>query len=70
MLQGAIDAVVPPQQAQVIVDAIKKRGGRVEYTIFEGEGHGWRKAETIKVALEQELHFYEDVLGIVPGAST
>lgn len=70
VLQGAIDAVVPPQQAQVIVDAIKKRGGRVEYTIFEGEGHGWRKAETIKVALEQELHFYEDVLGIVPGAST
>jgi len=64
VLQGSIDAVVPPSQAEVIVKAIKGRGGRVEYTIFEGEGHGWRKAETIKAALEQELHFYEDVFGI------
>lgn len=52
----------------MIVDAIKKRGGRVDYTVFEGEGHGWRKAENIKAALEQELHFYEDVFGIA-GAS-
>jgi len=64
VLQGSIDAVVPPDQAEVIVEAIKKRNGRVEYTVFEGEGHGWRKAKTIKAALEQELHFYEDVFGI------
>ncbi|TFY67500.1 hypothetical protein EVJ58_g1580 [Rhodofomes roseus] len=64
VLQGAIDRVVPPDQAEVIVKAIKERHGRVEYTVFEGEGHGWRKAETIKAALEQELQFYEDVLGI------
>ncbi|PCH34635.1 alpha/beta-hydrolase [Wolfiporia cocos MD-104 SS10] len=64
VLQGSIDAVVPPSQAEVIVKAIKDRGGRVEYTLFEGEGHGWRKADTVKAALEQELHFYEDVLGI------
>lgn len=44
--------------------AIKERNGRVEYTVFEGEGHGWRKAETIKAALEQELHFYESIFGI------
>lgn len=44
--------------------AIKERNGHVDYTVFEGEGHGWRKAETIKAALEQELHFYESVFGI------
>lgn len=64
VLQGSIDPVVPPDQAEVIVKAIRERHGRVEYTVFEGEGHGWRKAETIKAALEQELRFYEDVLGI------
>ncbi|KAI0731495.1 Alpha/Beta hydrolase protein [Fomitopsis betulina] len=64
VLQGAIDPVVPPDQAEVIVKAIKERNGRVEYTVFEGEGHGWRKAETIKAALEQELHFYESIFGI------
>lgn len=64
MLQGAIDRVVPPDQAEVIVKAITERNGRVQYTVFEGEGHGWRKAETIKAALEQELHFYENVFGI------
>jgi dipeptidyl aminopeptidase/acylaminoacyl peptidase len=34
--------------------------------LFEGEGHGWRKAETIQAALEKELAFYEDVLGLKP----
>lgn len=43
---------------------IRDRGGRVEYELFEGEGHGWRKAETIIAALERELNFYLDALGI------
>ncbi|KAI0819862.1 alpha/beta-hydrolase [Trametes gibbosa] len=64
VLQGADDAVVPPQQAELIVDTIRKRGGRVEYTVFEGEGHGWRKAENIKTALLKEIGFYEDVFGL------
>lgn len=33
----------------------------MEYVVFEGEGHGWRKAENIKTALEKELSFYEEV---------
>ncbi|KZT67503.1 alpha/beta-hydrolase [Daedalea quercina L-15889] len=70
VLQGSIDRVVPPDQAEVIVKAIKERNGRVEYTVFEGEGHGWRKAETIKAAIEQELHFYEAVFGIKGKSST
>ncbi|KAH9848105.1 alpha/beta-hydrolase [Lenzites betulinus] len=64
VLQGSEDAVVPPEQAELIVANIKKRGGRVEYTVFEGEGHGWRKAENIKTALLQEIGFYEDVFGL------
>ncbi|OCH85384.1 alpha/beta-hydrolase [Obba rivulosa] len=62
VLQGSDDAVVPPGQAEEIVNTIKKRGGRVEYVVYQGEGHGWRKAETIKDALEKELAFYRDVL--------
>ncbi|TDL23512.1 alpha/beta-hydrolase [Rickenella mellea] len=64
ILQGSIDAVVPPAQAEDIVKAIRESGGRVEYTLFEGEGHGWRKVENIKAALEKELAFYMDVLGL------
>ncbi|KAI0672134.1 alpha/beta-hydrolase [Trametes maxima] len=64
VLQGSVDAVVPPNQAELIVGDIRKRGGRVEYTVFEGEGHGWRKAENIRTALEKEIGFYEDVFGL------
>ena len=52
---------MPPEQAEDIVKTIKAKGGRVDYILFEGEGHGWRKAETIKRAMEAELAFYEDV---------
>jgi dipeptidyl aminopeptidase/acylaminoacyl peptidase len=46
------------------VEAMKKRGGQVEYIVFEGEGHGFRKAENLKKALESEIAFYEKVFGI------
>ncbi|KZV90868.1 alpha/beta-hydrolase [Exidia glandulosa HHB12029] len=64
ILQGLQDAVVPPAQAQLIVNAVQQRGGIVKYIAFDGEGHGWRKAENIKRALVEELTFYEDVFGI------
>jgi dipeptidyl aminopeptidase/acylaminoacyl peptidase len=64
ILQGSIDAVVPPNQAEAILEKVKAKGRRVEYVLFEGEGHGWRKAENVKRALETELAFYEDVLGL------
>lgn len=38
--QGSEDKVVPPGQSEAIVEAIKKQGGKVSYTLFEGEGHG------------------------------
>ncbi|KAH9948959.1 Alpha/Beta hydrolase protein [Amylocystis lapponica] len=64
VLQGSIDAVVPPAQAKDMVRIIGEQRGRVELHIFKGEGHGWRKAENIKTALEKELSFYEGVFGL------
>ncbi|KAH9949250.1 alpha/beta-hydrolase [Amylocystis lapponica] len=63
-LQGSMDAVVPPAQAKDIVRIVEEQGGRAELHVFEGEGHGWRRADTIKMALEKELGFYEDVFGL------
>jgi len=59
--QGLDDKVVPPQQSQMMVDALKKRGIPVEYVEFEGEGHGFRKAENIIRTLEAELNFYQNI---------
>ena len=64
VLQGSIDAVVPPSQAEEIVKSIRARGGRVDYVLYDGEGHGWKKAENIKDALVKEFAFYQDVFGL------
>lgn len=54
VLQGADDKVVPPEQAEMIVKAVQKNGGKVEYILFEGEGHGFRQAANIKRAVEAQ----------------
>jgi dipeptidyl aminopeptidase/acylaminoacyl peptidase len=64
VLQGADDAIVPPSQAELIVAALRQRKVPYAYLLFEGEGHGFRKAETIVRSLEAELSFYLQVLGI------
>ena len=46
------------------MESIEKRQGKVKYILFEGEGHGWRKAENIKRAWEAELDWYEEVFGL------
>ena len=56
--QGAEDRVVPPNQTELMVAALKKRGVPVGYFLFEGEQHGFRRAENIKRALDAELYFY------------
>ena len=57
--------MVPPNQAEAIVKTIRDElRGKVEYVVFEGEGHGWRQSENIKAALEKELGFYEEILGL------
>lgn len=62
--QGLDDKVVPPQQSQAMVDALRKRGIPVEYVELEGEGHGFRKAGTIVRTLEAELAFYQRMFGL------
>jgi dipeptidyl aminopeptidase/acylaminoacyl peptidase len=64
--QGLDDKVVPPNQTEAMVEALKKRHLPVACVLFEGEGHGFRKAETIKRALECELYFYSQILGFQP----
>jgi dipeptidyl aminopeptidase/acylaminoacyl peptidase len=47
IFQGSIDQVVPRAQSDTIVEALRRRGVPHEYHVYEGEGHGWRKRETI-----------------------
>jgi dipeptidyl aminopeptidase/acylaminoacyl peptidase len=63
VLQGADDALVPPSQAEALVEALDANGQPYAYLLFEGEQHGFRKAETIKRALEAEAYFYSRVFG-------
>ncbi|MGB3294422.1 MAG: S9 family peptidase [Phormidesmis sp.] len=62
-LQGSEDKIVPPNQAEEMVNALKKKGIPVAYLLFEGEQHGFRQAENIKQALEAELSFYSQIFG-------
>ena len=59
--QGLEDEVVPPNQAETMFEALKDKGLPVAYVPFEGEQHGFRRAENIKHALEGELFFYSRV---------
>ncbi len=64
--QGDEDRIVPPNQAEMMVDALKAKGLPVAYVLFEGEQHGFRKAENIKRALDGEFYFYSRVFGYTP----
>ena len=62
LLQGADDRVVPLEQAQVMADAMRAAGRDVELCIYPGEGHGFRRAESIVDSLTRELAFYQRAL--------
>lgn len=62
VFQGLDDRVVPPIQSEMIVQALRERGVECEYHAYEGEGHGFRRAETIEHQLTSELAFYRRVL--------
>jgi dipeptidyl aminopeptidase/acylaminoacyl peptidase len=66
LFQGLEDAVVPPSQAEAMVTALRENGIPHAYLAFEGEQHGFRRAETIARCLEAELFFYGRILGFVP----
>jgi dipeptidyl aminopeptidase/acylaminoacyl peptidase len=67
VLQGSDDEVVPPAQSELIVEALRERGIPHAYLLFAGEGHGFRKAESVIASLEAELSFYAQILGFEPG---
>lgn len=68
MLQGLDDQICPPVQADAFMAALEGSGIPHAYLTFEGEQHGFRKAETIRVAYEAELSFYGQVFGFTtPG---
>ena len=61
--QGMEDKVVPPNQAETMVSALRERGIPVAYITFDDEGHGFRAASSIVMALEGELEFYSRIFG-------
>lgn len=63
LFQGLEDKIVPPNQAEMMFDAVKRKGIPVAYLPFPGEQHGFRQASNIKRALEAELYFYSRVFG-------
>ncbi len=66
LLQGEDDAVVPPDQAARMATALRSRGLRCDHIVFPGEGHGFRRADTVAAAARAELRFLSEVLGFVP----
>jgi dipeptidyl aminopeptidase/acylaminoacyl peptidase len=66
LLQGADDMVVPPQQAEMLAAAARRRRLPVALIMFDGEGHGFRRAETIKAAIEAQIYFLGRIFGFEP----
>ena len=66
LLQGLEDEIVPPNQAEMMFEAVKAKGLPTAYVPFEGEQHGFRRSENIERALESELYFYSRVFGFEP----
>ncbi len=64
--QGLEDEVVPKEQAETMFAALREKGLPVAYVPFEGEQHGFRRAENIRRALDGELYFYSRILGFEP----
>jgi dipeptidyl aminopeptidase/acylaminoacyl peptidase len=66
LFQGLEDEIVPPDQSEAIAVALRAKGVPVAYLAFEGEQHGFRRAENIVRVAEAELWFYGQVLGFEP----
>ena len=66
LFQGTEDRVVPPNQAEMMAEALRAKGLPVALLMFEQEGHGFRKAESLIRSREAELWFYGAVCGFTP----
>lgn len=69
ILQGVEDKAVPPNQAKAMAAAVRSKGLPCALIMFEGEGHGFRKAETIRRSLEASQSFLAQVFGFTPADS-
>ncbi len=63
LFQGLEDQIVPPEQSEMMADALRRKGVPVAYLAFEGEQHGFRQEANIKRVVEAELYFYAQILG-------
>jgi dipeptidyl aminopeptidase/acylaminoacyl peptidase len=59
VLQGDADKVVPPEQAEALVAAVRAAGGTVEHHVYAGEGHGWSRPATVQDELERTFAFLD-----------
>jgi dipeptidyl aminopeptidase/acylaminoacyl peptidase len=66
LLQGTDDKVVPPNQATMMAKAVREKGLPVAHIEYEGEGHGFRQAETVHHATLAELAFYSRIYRFKP----
>jgi dipeptidyl aminopeptidase/acylaminoacyl peptidase len=66
LFHGLEDKVVPPNQSELIYDALKKKGVPVAIVLYEGEQHGFRQAANIKRTLDGELYFYGKIFRFEP----
>jgi dipeptidyl aminopeptidase/acylaminoacyl peptidase len=61
--QGDEDRVVPPNQSELMYQSLRKKGIATAYHLYAGEGHGFRRAETVQHSLKAEHNFYAQVFG-------
>ncbi len=69
VFQGLKDPVVPPEQSEMIVEALRQKNIPVAYLTFETESHGFRDARNIARSLEAELYFYGKIFGFEPAGA-
>ncbi|MEM7280166.1 MAG: prolyl oligopeptidase family serine peptidase [Pseudomonadota bacterium] len=68
--QGAEDKIVPPSQSETMHESLCRNGIDTCYRLFEGEGHGFRKADTIKTVIDSEFAFYTHLFGLTEHVET
>jgi len=69
LFQGLEDKIVPPDQAELMYQAVRAKRIPTAYIAFEGEQHGFRQAANIKRALDAEFYFYSRVFSFTPADS-
>lgn len=64
LFQGSDDPIVPPEQAERMAEAVRRQGLRCDHVVFAGEGHGFRRADTLREMATTEVRFVQESLGL------